>query len=131
MRYAQKSVFMSVARLVLLRECVLSLFIHRQTPTFNALPIVSSVLDACRRGIQVTLYLDLGFNDQGEMIPFQGGTNEEVVHKMYKALNAEGKGAEKRLEVFWFTGKDQTEPLKAAMKKRNCHGASRCVRAAS
>ena len=108
-----------------------SMYTHRQTPTFNASPIVSSVLDACRRGVQVTLYLDLGFNDQSEMIPFQGGTNEEVVHRMYKALNAEGKGAEKRLEVFWFTGKDQTKPLNAAMKQRNCHGASRCVRAAS
>jgi hypothetical protein len=72
----------------------------------------------------VTLYLDLGFNDQGEMIPFQGGTNEEVVHKMYTKLNAEGNGAEKRLEVFWYTGKDHTKPLNAAMKKRNCHGAS-------
>lgn len=97
---------------------------HSQTPTFNASPIVSSALDACRRGVQVTLYLDLGFNDQGEMIPFQGGTNEEVVHKMYTKLNAEGNGAEKRLEVFWYTGKDHTKPLNAAMKKRNCHGAS-------
>jgi len=70
----------------------------------------------------VTLYLDLGFNDQGEVIPFQGGTNEEVVHRMYTALNSEGNGAEKRLGVFWYTGKDQTRPLNAAMKKRNCHG---------
>lgn len=116
---------MSVPRsFVALGECILSLGIHSQTPTFNASPIVSSVLDACRRGVQVTLYLDLGFNDQGEMIPFQGGTNEEVVHKMYTKLNAEGNGAEKRLEVFWYTGKDQTKPLNAAMKKRNCHGAS-------
>ncbi|KAI0289144.1 hypothetical protein BC826DRAFT_914911 [Russula brevipes] len=105
MRYAQKSVLI-------------------QTPTFNASPIVSSTLDACRRGVQVTLYLDLGFNDQGEMIPFQGGTNEEVVHRMYTALNAEGNGAERHLDVFWYTGKDQTRPLNAAMKKRNCHGAS-------
>jgi len=63
----------------------------------------------------VTLYLDLGFNDQGEMIPFQGGTNEEVVHKMYRRLNGEGNGAEKRLEVFWYTAKDQTKPLNAAV----------------
>ncbi|KAI0250905.1 hypothetical protein BJV78DRAFT_1353411 [Lactifluus subvellereus] len=55
----------------------------------------------------VTLYLDLGFNDQGGMIPFQGGTNEEVVHKMYTTLNSEGK--------------DQTEPLSAATRKPNCH----------
>lgn len=107
--------------------CTESAYIHSQTPTFNASPIVSGVLNACRRGVQVTLYLDLGFNDQGEMIPFQGGTNEEVVHKMYTKLNAEGNGAEKRLEVYWYTGKDQTKPLNAAMKKRNCHGASRLV----
>jgi hypothetical protein len=75
----------------------------------------------------VTLYLDLGFNDQGEMIPFQGGTNEEVVHKMYTTLNSEGNGAEKHLEVFWYTSKDQTKPVNAAFKKRNCHGASRLV----
>ncbi|KAI0270588.1 hypothetical protein BC834DRAFT_1011250 [Gloeopeniophorella convolvens] len=101
-RYAQKSIFI-------------------QTPTFNASPVVPATLDACRRGVQVTLYLDLGFNDQGEMIPFQGGTNEEVVHKMYTTLNSEGKGAEKHLEVFWYTGKDQTKPISAAMKSRNCH----------
>ena len=73
----------------------------------------------------MTLYLDLGFNDQGEMIPFQGGTNEEVVHKMYRKLNREGNGAEKHLEVFWYTGKDQTKPLNAALRKRNCHGTPR------
>jgi hypothetical protein len=72
----------------------------------------------------VTLYLNLGFNDQGEMIPFQGGTNEEVVHTMYTTLSSEGKGAEKYLEVFWYTSKDQTKPLSASMRKRNCHSAS-------
>lgn len=102
MRYAKRSVFI-------------------QTPTFNASPIIAATLNACRRGIQVTLYLDLGFNDQGEVIPFQGGTNEEVVHRMYTALNCEGNGAEKHLEVFWYTSTDQTRPLDAAIKKRNCH----------
>jgi hypothetical protein len=97
--------------------------VDSQSPTFNASPIVSGVLDACRRGVRVTLYLDLGFNDQTEIIPFQGGTNEEVVHKMYNTLHSEGNGAEKHLEVFWYTGIDQTKPLNAALKKRNCHGA--------
>jgi phosphatidylserine/phosphatidylglycerophosphate/cardiolipin synthase-like enzyme len=109
----------NVAWLSAMHNAQKSVFI--QTPTFNASPIVSSALDACRRGVQVTLYLDLGFNDQGEMIPFQGGTNEEVVHKMYRRLNREGKGAEKHLEVFWYTAKDQTKPLNAALRKRNCH----------
>ncbi|KAI0317533.1 hypothetical protein OF83DRAFT_1171920 [Amylostereum chailletii] len=102
MKYAQKNVFI-------------------QTPTFNASPMIPATLAACRRGIEVTLYLDLGFNDQGEMIPFQGGTNEQVVNTMYKTLNAEGKGDQKHLRVFWYTGKDQKRPISAAEKKRNCH----------
>jgi len=64
-----------------------------------------------------------GFNDQGEQIPFQGGTNEMVVHNMYTTLNGEKKGHEKNLKVFWYTGKDQKRPISAAAKKRNCHGA--------
>ncbi|KAI0035523.1 hypothetical protein K488DRAFT_43117 [Vararia minispora EC-137] len=96
-----------------------SIFI--QTPTFNAAPLIPATLDACRRGIEVTLFLDLGFNDQGEQIPFQGGTNEMVVHNMYDVLNKEKKGNEKNLHVFWYTGKDQKRPINAAAKKRNCH----------
>lgn len=57
-------------------------YIYSQTPTLNAAPVVRAVLEACktggpnRTGIQVTLFLDLGFNDKGESVPFQGGTNE-------------------------------------------------------
>jgi hypothetical protein len=67
------------------------------------------------------MFMLLGFNDQGEMIPFQGGTNEEVVNKMYKELNADGKYT-KNLRVYWYTAKDQSKPLSAATKERNCHG---------
>lgn len=34
-----------------------------QTPTFNAAPVIPAALDAVRRGVEVTLYLDIGFND--------------------------------------------------------------------
>lgn len=53
-----------------------------QTPTLNAAPIVRGVVEACSRGgknkqgIEVTMILGLGFNDKGESVPFQGGTNE-------------------------------------------------------
>ena len=116
--------------------------VHSQTPTFNASPVIPATLDACRRDVEVTLYLDLGtvepnfwrdvslthfrvclgFNDLGEMIPFQGGTNEQVVHKMYKKLRSEGKGKHKNLKVYWYTAKDQARPIGAMLKKRNCHG---------
>jgi hypothetical protein len=94
-----------------------------QTPTFNAKPIVAEVLNAVRRGVLVELFLDLGFNDQGEMAPFQGGTNEDVVERMYKELR-ESKGAEENLKVYWYTGKDQNVPVNAALKTRNCHSTS-------
>ncbi|WVQ99684.1 hypothetical protein IAU59_006823 [Kwoniella sp. CBS 9459] len=99
-RYAKKKVFV-------------------QTPTLNARPIVRAVKQACRRGVDVVLLLDLGFNDKGESIPFQGGTNEEVVDRLYKILRKDKK--EQYLKVYWYTGKDQVRPLNAVKKQRNCH----------
>ncbi|WRT66650.1 uncharacterized protein IL334_003609 [Kwoniella shivajii] len=99
-RYAQKKIFV-------------------QTPTLNARPIVRAVKQACRRGVDVVLLLDLGFNDKGESIPFQGGTNEEVVDRLYKILRKDKK--EQYLKVYWYTGKDQVRPLNAVKKQRNCH----------
>jgi len=63
--------------------------------------------------------LTIGFNDKGESIPFQGGTNEEVVDRLYKVLSKEKK--EQYLKVYWYTGKDQVRPLNAVKKQRNCH----------
>jgi len=79
-RYAKKQVFI-------------------QTPTLNARPIVRAIKQSCRRGVEVILLLDLGFNDKGESIPFQGGTNEQVVDRLYKKLGKEGKA--KHLKVYW------------------------------
>ncbi|GHJ89197.1 hypothetical protein NliqN6_5599 [Naganishia liquefaciens] len=90
-----------------------------QTPTLNARPIKRAVKQACRRGVEVILFLDLGFNDKGESIPFQGGTNEQVVVNLYKILSKENK--EQHLKVYWYTGKDQIRPLNAVHKQRNCH----------
>ncbi|GAA5992282.1 hypothetical protein JCM11641_001161 [Rhodosporidiobolus odoratus] len=106
LRYAEKNVFI-------------------QTPTLNARPLVRGIIEACSKGgrngqgIPITLFLCLGFNDKGESIPFQGGTNEEVVFRLYAALRAVGK--EGNLHVYWYTGKDQIRPLNALAKSRNCH----------
>ena len=35
----------------------------RQTPTYNTQPVIDGTLAAVRRGVEVTIYLDLGFND--------------------------------------------------------------------
>lgn len=52
-------------------------------------------------------------------MPFQGGTNEEVVFYLFKTLSQE---AAKNLHVYWYVGKDQCIPLNAVHKTRNCHG---------
>jgi hypothetical protein len=48
----------------------------------------------------------------------QGGTNEMVAHKMFTTLSQAGK---KHLHYFWYIAKDQTEPIIAKKKKRDCH----------
>ena len=92
-----------------------------QSPTLNAAPVRAAVLACVKRKVRVELWLDLGFNDKSESMPFQGGTNEKVVTSLYRHLRQEGKGNEKFLEVFWYTGKDMTRPLNAVRKQRNCH----------
>jgi phosphatidylserine/phosphatidylglycerophosphate/cardiolipin synthase-like enzyme len=88
-RYAQKSIFI-------------------QSPTLNASPAIDGIIAACRRGIKVTLWLSLGFNDfQEGHGTFQGGTNEHVVKKLYKELTKTNNGTERNLEVFWYIGKGQ------------------------
>ncbi len=82
-----------------------------QTPTLNAKPVVRAIVEACSKGgptgegIIVTLILGLGFNDKGESVPFQGGTNEEVVVRLFNKLRRVNK--QDNLHVYWYTGKDQ------------------------
>lgn len=112
-----------------------------QTPDFNAEPVVPAILDACRRGVECTLYvclgecltftcvalclndIQLGYNDQGEMLPMQGGTNSKIFTQMCETLNKEGQDKRKFLKACWYTAKDREQPIDAAKKERNCHGA--------
>ncbi|KAF7968391.1 hypothetical protein HWV62_30667 [Athelia sp. TMB] len=89
-----------------------------QTPTFNAVPMVEATLAAVRRGVEVTLFIDLGFNDGGEQLPLQGGTNEVVMAKMFKELEDAHK---ENFRAYWYTAKDMCRPINASKKQRNCH----------
>ncbi|KAJ7739658.1 iq calmodulin-binding motif protein [Mycena maculata] len=99
-----------------LRNAKKNVFI--QSPTLNAAPLVPAIIEACERGIDVFCYICLGYNDTGELLPGQGGTNEMIVHKMYTELSEKGK---QRLHYFWYIGADQTVPIVAKKKKRSCH----------
>lgn len=59
-RYAKHKIWMYVP---LLRHDNITHFIansFRQTPTLNARPIKRAIKQACRRGVEVILFLDLG-----------------------------------------------------------------------
>ncbi|KAG1818492.1 uncharacterized protein BJ212DRAFT_1345885 [Suillus subaureus] len=88
------------------------------SPGNPAIPVVEGILNAVRRGIECTLYIDVGFNDGGEALPGQGGTNEEVSKTMFAQLTDEEK---EKLKLYWYTGKDQIKPVNASAQKRNCH----------
>jgi len=99
-----------------IRNAERSVFI--QTPDMNAQPLIPELLSAVRRGVNVTCYLCLGYNDTGELLPMQGGTNEMVVNKMYTTLEPEHR---KNLHVAFYVGKDMTKPINNKFKKRSCH----------
>ncbi|KAK6600283.1 hypothetical protein H4I96_07609 [Botrytis cinerea] len=99
-----------------LRNATKNVFI--QSPTLNAEPLVPEIINACERGIDVYCYICLGYNDTGELLPMQGGTNEMIAHKMYTTLSDAGK---QHLHYFFYVGKDQTTPLVAKKKLRDCH----------
>ncbi|KAF7294769.1 hypothetical protein MIND_01014400 [Mycena indigotica] len=99
-----------------LRNAKKNVFI--QSPTLNAAPLVPAIIDACERGVDVFCYICLGYNDTGELLPGQGGTNEMIAHKMYSTLSEKGR---QHLHYYWYIGYDQTAPIVAKKKKRSCH----------
>lgn len=66
------------------------------------------------------LYVDPCHADyaQGELLPFQGGTNEMIAHKLYQSLTEKEKD---RLHIYNYVAKDQTRPIHNKFKKRSCH----------
>ncbi|KAL4945414.1 hypothetical protein BDV06DRAFT_184859 [Aspergillus oleicola] len=94
-----------------------SIFI--QTPNMNAEPLLEPLLDAVRRGVVVTCYLCLGYNDAGQLLPFQNGTNEMISNRLYSSLATDAERS--RLRIHNYIAKDQTRPIHNKFKKRSCH----------
>jgi len=99
-----------------LRHARSSVFI--QTPNLNAEPLFSEIIAACRRGIHVTYYFCLGYNDAGELLPFQNGNNEMFAHRLYNELPKEFHD---NLDIYNYVAKDQIHPIHNKFKKRSCH----------
>lgn len=76
------------AWLSLIRNAAKSVFI--QTPDLNAPPLIPAIGAALKRGVEVTIYVCFGYNDAGEMIPGQGGTNEQAAKSLIDSLPIDG-----------------------------------------
>ncbi|KAI9758879.1 MAG: hypothetical protein M4579_002763 [Chaenotheca gracillima] len=99
-----------------IRNATTDVFI--QTPNLNAEPLIPALLDAVRRGIEVTYYVCLGYNDAGELLPFQGGINEMICHKLYTSLEPAQR---KNLHTYFYVGKDMVQPIHNKFKRRSAH----------
>jgi phosphatidylserine/phosphatidylglycerophosphate/cardiolipin synthase-like enzyme len=89
-----------------------------QTPDLNAEPLIPAIIEACERGVDVFCYVCLGYNDAGELLPMQGGTNEMIANKLYTTISPPHR---QNLHWFWYVGKDQLEPIVAKNPRRTCH----------
>jgi phosphatidylserine/phosphatidylglycerophosphate/cardiolipin synthase-like enzyme len=99
-----------------IRNAKQSIFI--QTPDLNASQLLPALAAAVKRGVEITYYVCLGYNDAGEMMPGQGGTNETFASKLYKELSPEERSL---LHVHWYTAKDQSKPIAHQFGQRACH----------
>ncbi|KAJ6786956.1 hypothetical protein PWT90_04593 [Aphanocladium album] len=106
------------AWLSLIRNAKKDVFI--QTPDLNAAPLLPEIVDALQRGIPVTIYTCFGYNDLGEMIPGQGGTNEQVATALVRSLPPGGP-ERSLLRIYNYVGKDQDHPIHHSFKSRSCH----------
>jgi phosphatidylserine/phosphatidylglycerophosphate/cardiolipin synthase-like enzyme len=105
------------AFLALIEHAKHSIFI--QTPNLNAKDLLPALAAALERGVEVTYYVCLGYNDAGEMLPGQNGTNEQAAKRLFQSLTSEE--AKSRLNIFFYVAADQTEPKHNIFKQRSCH----------
>lgn len=114
----------NVAFLEAIRGAKETVFI--QTPNLNAEPLLPELIKAIKRGVKIEMWVCLGYNDAGELLPYQNGTNEMIANRLYndpslvgeKGLTEEEK---ERLGIYVYIAKDQNIPIHNKFKKRSCH----------
>ena len=103
--------------LSLIRNCKRTIFI--QTPDLNAKTLLPALVEAVKRGVEVTYYVCEGYNDLGELLPGQGGTNEMAARTLHEQLSTDEE--KERLRVHFYVAADQDHPIHQSFKQRSCH----------
>lgn len=57
-------------------------------------------------------------HNTGEIIPGQGGTNEQFASRLHKALTPAER---QNLHICYYVGKDQSHPIHQSFHERSCH----------
>ena len=99
-----------------IRNAERSVFI--QSPDVNAAALIPALAEALKRGVEITYYVCFGYNDAGEIIPGQGGTNDQVAQNLVKEISPAER---KLLHICYYVGKDQDHPIHQSFKQRSCH----------
>jgi hypothetical protein len=92
-----------------------------QSPDINAKPLLPEIIAAVRRGIEVECWMCLGYNDAGELLPGQGGTNEMIADQLREELKSDGEEVKAKLKLGWYTAKDQDRVVHHKESGRSCH----------
>ncbi|KAK3074410.1 hypothetical protein LTR53_003204 [Teratosphaeriaceae sp. CCFEE 6253] len=106
-------------------ECWLSLIrnakrtVFIQTPDLNAKPLLPALVEAVKCGVEVTYYVCEGYNDLGELLPGQGGTNEMAARTLHEQITSPAE--KQRLQIFYYVAADQDHPIHNSFKQRSCH----------
>jgi phosphatidylserine/phosphatidylglycerophosphate/cardiolipin synthase-like enzyme len=78
--------------------------IRIQTPNLNDDAAKKAIVDAVKRGVRVDVVLSKGFNDDSEIYPGQGGTNDDNVQMLYDTIGAAGIPDKcDKLRFRWYT----------------------------
>jgi hypothetical protein len=92
-----------------------------QSPNINAKTLLPEILAAVRRGIEVECWFCLGYNDAGELLPGQNGTNEMTAAYLRKELKDDSQETKDRLKLGWYISKDQDRVIHKKEMGRSCH----------
>jgi hypothetical protein len=92
-----------------------------QSPNINAKPLLSEILNATRRGVEVEMWMCLGYNDAGEILPGQGGLNDMTAKYLRDQLKSDPEDVKNRLKIGWYVAKDQNRVVHKKEKGRSCH----------
>ncbi|MBP9708566.1 MAG: phosphatidylserine/phosphatidylglycerophosphate/cardiolipin synthase family protein [Oligoflexales bacterium] len=91
------------------------------TPNLNDDAAKNSIIDALMRGVEVRLHLTKGFNEIAEILPGQGGGNQDNVLELYKRVELSSSPEMiHNLKVRWMRDETGNIVVDDNKTRRNC-----------